>query len=155
MTRPTLPSLPARCWWTAALALCAALPASADYVPFPGRLAVHPLAVDAPNVVFVNFPAWPGYLRGVRVVLPGLAVPLDTAQASDCERDLAIRAMALTRAFVAEARTLHIRDLRMETSADERGYSDLVSDRGSLSQALLKAGLARADTVAADTGWCK
>ncbi len=145
----------ARRWLTAAIALSASSLAMADYVPFPGKLAVNLITVEAANVVFVNFQAWPGYLRGVRVVLPGIAVPTDTAQASACERDMAARALAYTRRFVGEAHTLHVKDLRMETSADERGYSDLVSDRGSLSRALLEQGLARAGTLAADTPWCK
>lgn len=155
MPNPTRTVIDARRLLAAATLLCASPLATADYVPYPGKLAVNLLAVDAPNVVFVNFSAWPGYLRSVRVVLPGIAVPMDTAQASDCERDKAAKALAFTRGFVGEARTLHIKDLRMETSADERGTSDLLTDRGSLSQALLKEGLARASTVAAETAWCK
>lgn len=136
------------------LALCLSPSIMAEYVPFPGKLAVKLLDVEAPNVIFVNFETWPGFPRSVHVVLPGIAVPEDTPQADDCERDKAARAMTFARQFVTEAGKLYVQDLRMETSADTDGYSDILTEHGSLSQALVKEGLARSDTVAPDTSWC-
>lgn len=94
------------------LALCLSPSIMAEYVPFPGKLSVKLLDVEAP------------------------------------------RAMTFARQFVTEAGKLYVRDLRMETSADTDGYSDILTEHGSLSQALVKEGLARSDTVAPDTSWC-
>jgi hypothetical protein len=139
----------------AIFALCASPVALAEYVPFPGKLAVKLLDVEAPNIIFVNFETWPGFPRSVRIILPGIVVPEDTPQADDCEREKAARAMEFARKFVADASKIYVNDMRMETSADEQAFSDILTDHGSLSQALKKEGLARADTVAPDTSWCR
>ena len=137
------------------LALCVSPLALAEYTPFPGKLAVKLLGVEAPNVIFVNFETWPGFPRSVRVILPGIVVPEDTPQADDCEREKAARAMEFARQFVTATGKIYVKDMRMETSADEQAYSDVLTDHGSLSHALKKEGLARADSVAPATPWCQ
>lgn len=137
------------------LALGASPLALAEYVPFPGKLAVKLLDVEAPNIILVNFETWPGFARSVRIILPGIVVPADTPQADDCEREKAARAMEFARQFVTGADKIYVRDMRMETSADEQAYSDILTDQGGLSQALKREGLARADSVAPDTSWCQ
>jgi len=137
------------------LAVCASPLVVAEYVPFPGKLAVNVLDVQAPNVVFVNFEAWPGFPRSVRVILPGIAVPEDTPQAEDCEREKAALAIDFARQFVSGSGKIFVRNMRMENSNSEQAYSDILTYRGSLSQALKKDGLARADNVAPDTSWCE
>lgn len=126
-----------------------------DYVPFPGKLQVHLLNVDAANIIYVNFESWPGFRRGVRIILPRITLPADTPLADDCEREKAARALAFTQEFTKNAGKLYIKDLRMQTSADPEGYSDLYSDKqGSLIQSLKQEGLARDDSVPTDTSWC-
>ncbi len=137
------------------LACCVPLLALAEYVPFPGKLAVHLLDVQAPNVIFVNFETWPGFPRSVQVILPDTAVPEDTPQTDSCEREKAQEALDFTRDFLAYSEKIYVQDMRMNTSADQQAYSDILTDKGSLSQALKKEGLARSDSVPADTSWCQ
>ncbi|HHJ17588.1 MAG TPA: hypothetical protein ENJ80_12900 [Gammaproteobacteria bacterium] len=136
------------------LALLASGMTFAEYVPFPGKLEVRLLDVVAPNVVFVNFEAWPGFPRSVQITLPGLAVPEDTPQSDDCEREKAARAAAFTRDFLADAKKIYVQDMRMETSADKEAVSPILTDKGSLASVLEKEGLARPDSVDPDTSWC-
>jgi len=136
------------------LALLASTTLLAEYVPFPGKIKVRLLDVMAPNVIFVNFESWPGFPRSIRVVLPGLAVPEDTPQADDCERDKAARALGFTRDFLSDAKEIYVQDMRMETSADEEATSPVLTDKGSLAAALQKEGLARPDSTDPETSWC-
>jgi len=101
------------------LACCVPLLALAEYVPFPGKLAVHLLDVQAPNVIFVNFETWPGFPRSVQVILPDTAVPEDTPQADSCEREKAQEALDFTRGFLAYSENIYVQDMRMNTSADQ------------------------------------
>ncbi|HEN46837.1 MAG TPA: hypothetical protein ENI75_00555 [Mizugakiibacter sp.] len=140
---------------TGVIACCVPLLALAEYVPFPGKLAVHLLEVQAPNIIFVNFETWPGFLRSVQVILPDTAVPEDTPQADSCEREKAHKALGFTQEFLAAAKKIYVKDMRMNTSADEQAYSEILTDKGSLSQALKKEGLARSESVPADTSWCQ
>jgi len=134
---------------------CVPLLALAEYVPFPGKLAVHLLDVEAPNVIFVNFESWPGFPRSVQIILPDTAVPEDTPQVDSCEREKAQKALGFTQKFLADAGKIYVKDMRMNTSADQQAYSDILTDKGSLSQALKREGLARSDSVPADTSWCQ
>lgn len=127
---------------------------AAEYVPFPGKLPVTLVSVDAANEVVVSFETWPGFRRNTTIVLPGIVIPEDTPQADACERERAARALAFTRAFFDHAGTLYVHDMRMETSADSSALSDITTDQGSLTQALKSEGLARADSVPADRSWC-
>ena len=135
-------------------ACCIPLLALAEYVPFPGKLAVHLLEVEAPNIIFVNFETWPGFPRSVQVILPDTAVPEDMPQADSCEREKAQKALGFTRKFLAGTEKIYVKDMRMNTRADQQAYSDILTDKGSLSRALRKEGLARSDSVPADTSWC-
>lgn len=127
----------------------------ADYVPFPGKLPVTLVSVDSPKEVVVSFETWPGFRRNTTIVLPGIVVPVDTPQADACERELAAKALEFTQKFVDDAKQLYVQDMRMETSADATVLSDIITDHGSLTQALKAEGLARADSVPTETSWCK
>jgi len=133
---------------------CVPLLALAEYVPFPGKLAVHLLDVEAPNIIFVNFETWPGFPRSVQVILPDTVVPEDVPQADSCEREKAQKALGFTREYLAGSGKIYVKDMRMNTSADQQAYSDILTDKGSLSQALRKEGLARSGSVPTDTSWC-
>ncbi len=128
--------------------------ARADYVPFPGRIPVTVVGVESPRDVVVSYETWPGFRRDTVVRLPGVVVPEDTPGSPPCERELAARALAFTRGFIDDASRVWIQDMRMETSADPVGYSDVLTDHGSLKAALTAAGLARSETHASGGGWC-
>lgn len=138
----------------ATLALLVSTLAFAEYVPFPGKLQVRLLDIEAPNIIFVNFETWPGYLRSVRIILPGIVVAEDTPQSDDCEREKAQKAMAFSREFLFDAEKIFVQDMKMETSADEQAVSPIITNKGSLGAALEKAGLARPESVDPDTSWC-
>lgn len=127
----------------------------ADYVPFPGKIQVSVVSVDAPSEIVVSYETWPGFRRNTLIKLPGIDIPKDTPQSDDCEREKAAKAMEFTQQFIGEAEKIFVKDMRMETSASEEAYSDILTNHGSLSQALKAEGLARPDSVAPDTSWCQ
>ncbi len=127
----------------------------ADYVPFPGKIEVSVVSIDAPTELTVNYETWPGFRRNTLIKLPGLAIPHDTPRADECERKKAARLMPFTQQFMGAAKKVFVHDMRMETSASQEAYSDILTDHGSLSQALIKEGLARPESAAPDTSWCQ
>ncbi len=127
----------------------------ASYVPFPGKIEVKVVSIDTPSEITVSYETWPGFARNTAINLPGLEIPEDTPQADDCEREKAARALAFTRQFIDKAKKVFVKNMRMETSASEQAYSDIMTNQGSLSQALKTAGLARSDTVPPETSWCR
>ena len=122
--------------------------------PYPGKRQVRLVAVNAPETVVVNFETWPGFQRNFRVTVPGLDVPEDTPNAPDCQRELAARALAFTRHFLSNAKKIFIQDISMENSASEDATSPILTEKGSLAEALIKEGLARPDSVDPREPWC-
>lgn len=148
------------CGWrllTGALALTLSTMAFAvEFVPYPGKRLVTLVNVEAPNLVSVTFNTdETGFFRTLRIRLPGIVVAQDTPQADECERAAAKKALGFTQDFLAKAKKLYVQDMRMENSADEEAISPILTDKGSLSAALLKAGLARPDSIDPDAPWCK
>jgi len=127
-----------------------------DFVPYAGKREVTVARIDAPNIIAVTFntDAY-GFTRTLRVHLPGLVVAQDTPQADECERAAARKAMGFTEDFLAAAKKIYVQDMRMADSADDDATSPILTDKGGLSAALIKEGIARKDTVAADVSWCK
>jgi hypothetical protein len=125
-------------------------------VPYPGKREATVASIDAPNIVALTFDTDAyGFFRTIRVHLPDLAVPQDTPQADDCEREAAQKAMAFTEKFLADASKIYIQDMRMMNSADDDGISPILTNKGSLSAALEKEGLARSDKIDPNVSWCK
>lgn len=139
----------------ASLLLMASANVMADYVPFAGKLQVKLIAIDKPNKVTVDVETWPGFFRNISITLPGITVPQDTAQSPVCERKLAEEALVLTREFLSVAKTVYVDNMRMRTSADAEAMSDIITDNGSLSEALKKAGLARSAPAGSAVSWCE
>lgn len=140
----------------AMLACLSVFSVQAEYVPYPGRLPVAIQQVESAGAINVSLETWPGFRRSLTIVLPGIVIAGDRPRASACERELAAQALSYTRGFVEEAEQLYVNDMRMETSADTRAFSDLLDqDGGSLSRQLVERGLARPETIAADTPWCE
>lgn len=128
---------------------------AADYVPFPGKIAVTLVRVETAKDIVVSFETWPGFARNTTIELPGIAIPHDSPQTDDCERQRAVKALAFTQQYFDEAKSIYVQDMRMETSADTTAFSDIISDQGSLTQALESQGLARSANVPAKTSWCR
>lgn len=127
-----------------------------QFVPYPGKREATLINVEAPNLIFVTFDTdATGFTRALRIRLPGIVIAKDTPQSDECERKAAQRAMSFTRDFLTSAKKIFVQDIRMENSADEEAFSPILTDKGSLSAALEKEGIARSDTVDPKTPWCK
>lgn len=127
-----------------------------SFVPYPGKREVTLVRVEAPDLVFVTFNTDAiGFFRTLGIRLPGIAVAQDTPQADECERAAAKKALGFTREFLAGAKKIYVQDMRMENSADEEAVSPILTDKGSLSAALINEGLARPDSVDPSASWCK
>lgn len=126
------------------------------FVPYPGKREVTVARIEAPDLVFVTFNTdATGFFRTLGIRLPHIVVAQDTPQADVCEREAAKRAMRFTQDFLDSAKKIYVQDMRMENAADEIAISPILTDKGSLSEALIKEGLARPDSVDPDTPWCK
>lgn len=133
----------------------ASLANAVEFVPYPGKREVTLVSVDAPDRARVTFDTdATGFFRTLSIQLPGIVVARDTPQADECERAAAQRALGFTEAFLNAAEKIYVKDMRMENSADEEAVSPLLTNKGSLSSALIKEGLARPDTVDPDKSWC-
>lgn len=133
-----------------------AMALAVEFVPYPGKREVTLVNVIAPNIIFATFDTdAAGFFRTLRIRLPDIVIARDTPQADDCEREAAQRALGFTQEFLANAEKIYIEDMRMQNSADEEGISPVLTDKGSLSVALQKEGIARPDSIDPDTPWCK
>ena len=132
-----------------------ALPlAAAEFVPYPGKREARLVDVTAPDRVVLLFNTdSTGFTRTLEIQVPGITLAQDTPRASDCERAAAARAMGVTRDFLSNASRLYVKDVRMQNSADDYATSEVLSDQGSLAQALVDAGVAvRGSADGVD--WC-
>jgi len=127
-----------------------------EFVPYPGKREATLVRVEAPDRVVLTFNTdATGFVRSLAIRLPGIVVAQDTPQADECERAAAKKAMGFTEDFMVKAKKIYVQDMRMENAADLEAVSPILTDKGSLSAALIEEGLARPDTVDPDTPWCK
>lgn len=134
--------------------LLTSVASAAAFVPYPGKRPAVLIDVEAPDSIVLSFNTdSTGFTRLLRIHPPGLRVARDTPQSSDCERAAAEKALQVAREFLSGARKIYVRDVRMENGADEDGVSPVLTDRGSLSQALIDAGVARRDD-GRPVDWC-
>ncbi|GAB4358493.1 MAG: hypothetical protein ACPW60_08430 [Methylohalobius sp. ZOD2] len=130
--------------------------AESSYVPYPGKVEVRVQQVPSPKVVIVDFEAWPGFSRNLRVTLPDIEVPKDAPDAAECERRLARKARAFVQNFLTEeSRSVYIVDMRMADSATGNGVASIVTDRGELKRILLDKGWARPSSQPTNEPWCE
>lgn len=127
---------------------------SALYTAYPGEYPVVIKRIERPNVIAVDAIVWTGFSRALRITLPGIEVPTASDDAPACQRELAERAQSLSESFLLGAKAVKVRDIEMENTGKDDAYAPLYTERGSLSDALLKAGLARPNGTEADTPWC-
>jgi endonuclease YncB( thermonuclease family) len=127
---------------------------SADSVPYPGRMMGKLVSIESPITVTLQMQTWPGYFRSFTVTVPGIVVPEDTAGAPDCQRELAAKAMQFTQDYLADAKKIIAPDMRMKNSADQYAVAPILTEKGSLGEALIAEGLARPDSVDPTEPWC-
>ncbi|GEM_PF-903400 len=138
-----------------ALLLFSAVASAAAFVPYPGKREATLVNVEAVDSIVLSFDTdSTGFTRVLSIHLPGLRLPRDTPRSDECERRAAHKALQVTREFLAGARKLYVEDVRMENSADRDAVAEVLSDRGSLSQALVDAGVARRDD-GRPVDWCR
>ncbi|TCK18219.1 hypothetical protein DFR30_1494 [Thiogranum longum] len=129
---------------------------AATFIPYPGKRPVTLVRLDAPDRVVVTFNTdATGFFRTLVIKLPGIVVARDTPQSDDCEREAAQKALPFAQGFLESAKEIYVEDMRMENSADDEAVSLILTDKGSLSSALIKEGLARPASIDPDTPWCK
>jgi hypothetical protein len=134
----------------------AAYESDATSVPWPGKMPVRVVSIESPLLINITFESWPGFWLKFRINVPGIAVPEDTPQASDCERELAARAMTATEQFLKAAKQVYIHDMKVVTTTDPDGYAQISADPGGdLAAALKREGLARPDSIDPDQPWCE
>jgi hypothetical protein len=127
-----------------------------SFVPYPGKREATLARVEAPNLVFLTFDTdATGFMRTLGIRMPGIVVAQNTPRADACERAAAARALGFVNDFLAGAKEIYVQDVRMENSADAEAVSPILTDKGSLSAAMIKEGVARSDSVDPDTSWCK
>ncbi len=138
------------------VSLCSTLATAVSFSPYPGKRQVTVDRVEAPGIVVVTFDTdAAGFTRTLGIRLPHLVFAQDTPRSDDCEREAAGKVLPFMKDFLNSAKKVYIQDMRMENSADTEAVSPLLTDKGSLSAALIKEGLARPDSVDPETPWCK
>lgn len=126
------------------------------FVPYPGKREATVARVEEPNLIFVTFDTdATGFMRTLGIRMPGIVVARDTPEADPCEREAAARALDFVKDYLADAKKIYVQDILMENSADEEAVSPILTDKGSLSAAMIEEGLARPDSVDPKTPWCK
>ncbi|MCB1934316.1 MAG: hypothetical protein KDF59_00075 [Nitrosomonas sp.] len=123
-------------------------------VPFPGKLPVQVVNVEAANIIHVNLETWPGFRRDIRIFLPNLAIPAQGPNPKDCEYELAHLAHEFAINFLENAKDIRVHDMWMENSSSEYAISSILTQNGSLDNALRHEKLARPADLANQQPWC-
>ncbi len=157
---PSIPK-PATATLCAALFVALLTPALAEsskklgaFVPFPGSWPAKLVAVEASNQVRLQTNIW-DQDRTFLVSLPGLVVPSNRPGAPACERELAAAGKAFADQYLRSAEKIELGELRMLSSVATEASSPVVTDQGSLADALVKAGYARRQGSGDSAPWCQ
>jgi hypothetical protein len=142
---------------TGALVLVVSTVALAEtFAPYPGKREVTVARIEEPNLIFVTFNTdATGFFRTLGIRMPGIEIAQDRPQSDACEREAAARALGFVEDYLADAKKIYVQDMQMENSADEEAISPILTEKGSLSAAMIEEGVARPDSVDPDTSWCK
>lgn len=123
-------------------------------VPFPGKLPVEVVKVEAANIIHVRLETWPGFRRDMRIFLPNLLLPAQGLEPKECEYELAQMAYEFTVNFLENATDIHVNDMWMEHSASTDAISSILTNNGSLDNALRRERLARPADLEQNQPWC-
>jgi len=127
---------------------------SKPYSPYPENMSAKLIAVTSASQIDVSAETWPGFTRTFSISLVGIEVPQDKAGVKPCQSKLAKKALSFIKDYLKNANKIAISNMTMETSADQQVKADLITERGSLAQALLNQGLARSSTINPGEPWC-
>ncbi len=137
------------------LSLSTLVLAAVEFVPYPGKRDASLVSVEMPDMVMLNFNTDAvGFTRTLLISLPGIVVAQDTPQSDECERAAAKKALGFTQKFLGSAKKVYVKDVRMQDSSDDYATAGILTDKGSLSTALIAEGLARSDNIDPDASWC-
>ena len=126
------------------------------FVPYPGKRLATNTRVESPERILVTFNTdETGFVRTLAIRMPGIVMAKDTPRSDECERAAAKRLQGFIQKFLDDAKKVYVKDMVMTNTADDSAVSQILTDKGSLSAALVNEGLARSDTVKPDTPWCK
>lgn len=121
------------------------------YNPYPGKLPAKVVNVASASVIDLEAETWPGYSRTFRVSLPDIQVP-NSNSAKVCQRKLAEKAKAFAEDYLANADSIALSDLQMSNSAEQSVSGQILTNQGSLVEALKRNGFAR--SIDNKEPWC-
>jgi len=121
---------------------------------YPGKYKSTLISVEAANIMQLSVDVWPGYPKSLRITLPGIAVPVNQSKAPACQIKLVQEALDFTNKFMSEAKTIEVRDIKMENTGEVDAVANVYTNRGSLASELTKKGLARPASVDVSEPWC-
>lgn len=123
------------------------------FVPFPGSWPAELVAVESSNQIRLRTNIW-DQERTFLITLPGLVVPSNRPGTPTCERELAAAGKAFADRYLRTAEKIELSELKMLSSVATEAASPVLTDQGSLSDALVKEGYARRQGSANDASWC-
>jgi len=124
------------------------------YAPYPGILAAKLVAVNSAANIVLSAETWPGFRRTFSISLAGIEAPQDKPGIEPCQRELAEQALEFVKKYLSDAARIEIHDMTMHTSAEQNVRADIHTEQGSLSEALLRQGLARPKVKGNNEPWC-
>lgn len=123
--------------------------------PFPGKLPVTIVNIEAANIILVNLETWPGFRRDFRITLPNLVLPGQGEEVKECELELAKSAHDFAVNFLSDVTTVHVQDMEMENSAALDAISSIYTNKGTLDNALRREKLAKPAASVHNEPWCE
>lgn len=126
---------------------------ASEYLAYPGSFPSKVLAVQSAARVVLEVAVWTGMTRTYTVTVPDIDVPRTSADAPKCERDLAAKSITFAQQFLSNTKQVLARDLRMHDTGGDVAKGAIITDAGSLADALKSKGFARSPDKAS-TPWC-
>ncbi|NOR69730.1 MAG: hypothetical protein GQ532_08585 [Methylomarinum sp.] len=124
-----------------------------DYNPYPGKLSAQVVNVVSASTINIEAETWPGYSKTFKVSLPNIQVPSSNSE-KICQRKLAEQALAFTQDFLAAGTTITVSDLKMANSSSLSATAKILTNQGSLTDALISHGFARSAENVTEEPWC-
>ncbi|MGR9051286.1 MAG: hypothetical protein ACU84J_01425 [Gammaproteobacteria bacterium] len=113
------------------------------------------VGVKSAGVISVEAETWPGFSRTLDISLAAIQIPRDVPGVSACERDMAGKALAFVEDYLAGVKKVTIAGMKMESSAQANAEADILTDKGSLIQAMVSSGFARPNDAESGKSWCR
>ncbi len=127
--------------------------AAQEYNPYPGQLPARVVNVISASTINIEAETWPGYSKTFKVSLPDIQIPNSSSE-KVCQRQLAEKALAFTKDFLAAGTNITVSDLKMANSSSQSATAKIQTNQGSLSEALKNHGFARSAENKTEKPWC-